>query len=246
MQVQQRTLRLEARDLSPELPLALAELHRELPVGARLALQMGEGGWSRERLCDVVTGAGFDPGRARKAGTGLRLTALRIRSLPDTVNTGMRVLVCGLNPSLVAADAGYGYAGRSNRFWPAALAAGLVTVARDPLHALRADHVGMTDLVKRATPSAAVLTPEEYRLGLGRVRRLVEWLPPGRVLFVGLSGWRAVVNRWALPGWQPFDSEHGLPVPAYLMPSTSGLNARTALAELVGHIEAALAAPPVA
>ena len=51
----------------------------------------------------------------------------------------MRVLVAGLNPSLYTADAGVGYARPGNRFWPAALASGLVTRDRDPMSALR-DH----------------------------------------------------------------------------------------------------------
>ncbi len=50
--------------------------------------------------------------------------------LPDTVGPGMRVLVVGLNPSVLSADAGVGFARPGNRFWPAALASGLVTAAR--------------------------------------------------------------------------------------------------------------------
>jgi TDG/mug DNA glycosylase family protein len=148
----------------------------------------------------------------------------------------MRLLVCGLNPSLVAADAGFGYAGATNRFWPAALASGVVSRARDPFHALAVDRVGMTDLVKRATPRADLLRASEYTGGVHRVRALVEWLRPGAVVFVGLAGWRAAVDRNARPGLQP-DGFAG--VPAYVMPSTSGLNARTSLAELVDHLRRA-------
>ena len=39
----------------------------------------------------------------------------------------MRLFVCGLNPSVYSADAGVGFARPGNRFWPAALAAGIVT-----------------------------------------------------------------------------------------------------------------------
>jgi TDG/mug DNA glycosylase family protein len=94
----------------------------------------------------------------------------------------------------------------------------------------------MTDLVKRATPRAAEIARHEYREGAARVGRLVEWLRPGLVLFVGLEGWRAAFDRSAQVGWQP---ELFGGVPAYLMPSTSGLNARVGLAELVGHMLAA-------
>ena len=59
------------------------------------------------------------------------------------------------------------------------------------------------------------------------------------ICFVGLAGYRAAVDRRAQPGRQP---EPFGGVPAYVMPSTSGLNARTARAELVDHLRAALAA----
>jgi TDG/mug DNA glycosylase family protein len=157
--------------------------------------------------------------------------------LPDFVRAGMKLLVCGLNPSLVAADAGVGFAGPTNRFWSAALEAGVVTRERDPLHALLVDNVGMTDLVKRATPRAADLAAEEYRAGAERVRRLVTWLRPRVVLFVGLTGWRAAIDRSATAGWQP-DGLGG--VPAYVMPSTSGANAHAPRAELIEHLQAAL------
>ncbi len=122
-----------------------------------------------------------------------------------------------------------------NRFWPAAIAAGLVTSARDTRAALAAG-IGMTDLVKRATPRADELTRDEYRAGLARVERMVQWLQPGAVCFVGLAGWRAAVDRKAVAGVQP-DAIGGRP--AYVMPSTSGLNARTPPSELADHLRAA-------
>ena len=103
------------------------------------------------------------------------------RTLADTVGPGMRLLVVGLNPSVYAADAGVGYARPGNRFWPAALRAGLVTRDRDAASALLEHHIGMTDAVKRATSSAAALSVAEYRDGLARVHRLVEWLVPAAV-----------------------------------------------------------------
>ena len=96
----------------------------------------------------------------------------------------------------------------------------------------------MTDLVKRATVGAQELTRDEYRHGAARVERLVRWLRPGAVCFVGLAGWRAAIDRKAQPGVQP-DTFGG--VPAYVMPSTSGLNARVPLDELADHLRAAAA-----
>jgi TDG/mug DNA glycosylase family protein len=150
----------------------------------------------------------------------------------------MRLLVVGLNPSVYAADAGVGYARPGNRFWPAALAAGLVTVDRDPAQALFEHGVGMTDLVKRATTNAASLMPAEYRAGMDRVERLVRWLVPDGVCFVGLTGWRLAVDRRASAGPQPLQLGDR---PVYVMPSTSGANAHSRLDELSAHLRAAMA-----
>lgn len=234
------------------LPAALADLHRALRPGAPFALVMLEGpgdgwrppnddlpgrffaGWSGDRLRDVVVGAGFDPIAVRPDRHKLRVFARRARTLADTVGPGMRVLVCGLNPSVHAADAGVGYAGPGNRFWRAAVEAGLVPRLLDPRGALRAG-VGMTDLAKRATPRAGEVTRDEFEEGARRVERLVSWLEPRAVCFVGLAGYRAAVDRRARRGWQ---ADRFAGVATYVMPSTSGLNAATPYADLVAHLRA--------
>lgn len=237
------------------LPMAMAGLQWAMEVGAPLTMSLwpgeGEGvdeegdlpgrffaGWQPDEIAAVVTGAGFDVQQASLEGESVWVDARRARTLADTVGPDMRVLVCGLNPSLVAADAGFGFAGPTNRFWRAAVESGLVSRPRDPRHALTVDAVGMTDLVKRATPAAAELGRDEYAAGAERVRALVAWLRPRLVLFVGLAGWRAAVDRKARPGPQgePFAG-----APAYVMPSTSGLNAATPYAALVDHMATACA-----
>jgi double-stranded uracil-DNA glycosylase len=221
------------------MPEALARLQLSLPVGANVRCSGPAGPWTDgvPPLAELVGGAGFLVERARRTAGRSVIDARRDRTLPDFVGGGMRMLVCGLNPSLVSADIGFGYAGATNRFWSAVVAAGVVAHPRQPLVALAEDRVGMTDLVKRATPNADSLTAAEYTAGAERLRRLVEWLRPGVVVFVGLAGWRAAVDRRATPGPQP--SPFG-GVPAYVMPSTSGRNARTRPAELIAHFQAAL------
>ncbi|HVL27470.1 MAG TPA: mismatch-specific DNA-glycosylase [Acidimicrobiales bacterium] len=227
--------------IDARLPVALARLHWSTPVGERRTVELDRVEAVPVPAETLLAGAGFAVVDAPTTSAGGRYTVERMRSLPDTVGVGMWALVCGLNPSLVAADAGYGYAGPTNRFWPVAEACGLVTLPRDPLRALLVDGVGMTDLVKRATPAAGELTRDEYRAGAARVEALVSWLRPGAVVFVGLAGWRAAVDPKAGPGWQPdpFGSR-----PAYLMPSTSGLNAATSRAQLEAHLRAAVSSPP--
>ena len=153
----------------------------------------------------------------------------------DLIGQRVRLLFVGINPGLWTAAVNAHFARPGNRFWPAALAAGLVRVDRDPVAAL-ARGMGMTDFAKRATRTAAEVTREEYKSGFARVSDLVAWLAPGAVCFVGLSGWRAVADGTAVAGPQPATLA-GRPV--YVMPSTSGLNARTPLAELAEHLAAA-------
>lgn len=219
------------------LPLELAHLHWRSAPGDHLVVQVRAGGeepgWEPDALADVIVGGGFGLDRLDRRTGRLVARVTRIRSLPDTVGACMTLLVCGLNPSQYAADRGVGFARPGNRFWPAAVEAGVLTRPLEPLHALTAHGVGMTDLVKRATPRADMLSADEYRAGATRVERLVQWLQPRVVCFVGLAGWRAAVDRRAGSGLQPkpFGGR-----PAYVMPSTSGLNAQTSRSHLVQHL----------
>lgn len=225
------------------LPMALAERHHDLAVGSTLQLTIGDESSSdpsMSRLNDLVIGAGFTLERldrpTRPPDRTLVARVTRQQSLPDTVGADMRLLVCGLNPSIHAAEMGVGFGRPGNRFWPAALRVGLVTVDRDPWHALREDGVGMTDLVKRATTRADELASSEYADGVDRLDRICAWLEPRAVCIVGLAGWRTAVDRRAGAGVQS-RALGGRPV--YLMPSTSGLNAHSRLDDLVAHLEAA-------
>ena len=241
-----------------DVPLALADLHAALKFGAIVELHLFEGDeehsesrnddfpgrrfsrWSLQLLREVLEGAGFETENIQTHRGVLLVSARRAHTLADTVGADMRLLVCGLNPSLRSAEVGIGFASAGNRFWPAAIAAGVLSADRDPLHALREHGVGMTDLVKRPSRRAGEISALEFRRGLRRLETLVSWLNPAVVCFVGLTGWRAAVDRRAAPGAQ-HRRLGGRPV--YLMPSTSGLNARYSLEELTDHLRRAVELP---
>jgi TDG/mug DNA glycosylase family protein len=245
------------------LPGALADIQRALEVGGRfdLALFRGEEQrvyeqvspsdddfpgrlftwWEPDPLRHLLVGAGFGVVGLRATDRRINVVAERLRTLPDVVGPGMRPLVCGLNPSLYSADRGVGYARPGNRFWPAAIAAGIASKDRDPVHALRHHGTGFTDLVKRATVGAAELTRDEYAAGLARLDHLCALLRPRAVAFCGLTGWRSAVDRHATAGWQP---RRVGGVPAYVLPNPSGLNAHATPATLAEHLrQASLGAP---
>ncbi|HSP97740.1 MAG TPA: methyltransferase domain-containing protein [Candidatus Dormibacteraeota bacterium] len=194
------------------------------------------------RATALLVGAGFTAVRARPLPDDfwLELTARRARTLPDFVRPGLRLLICGLNPSLYSADAGLPFARLGNRFWPAATAAGLVTRPRDVRAALRRG-VGFTDLVKRASAGAGALSAREYARGVERIATLARLYRPRAICFVGLDGWRAAVDRRAQPGWIAGGFAG---VDAYLMPSTSGRNAAASLPVLVEHLRRARTGNP--
>jgi TDG/mug DNA glycosylase family protein len=241
------------------VPLALWDLHRCLRPGAPIELRLFEGDqeygpfanddfpdrrfslWPTDLLTAVLEGAGFEDviisSVARRDPT-LVVRARRAQTIADTVGPGMRLLCVGLNPSPLAAERGIGFVRPGNRFWPAAIQAGIVSVDRDPRHALVHHGIGMTDLVKRPTRTAAELTTGDYQHGMDRLRLLCDWLRPAAVCIVGLAGWRAAVDPHATAGWQQQRLGES---PVYVMPNPSGLNAHATVESLAEHLAAAAA-----
>lgn len=217
-----------ARLTAEAVPASLAQWHRDHAVGDEIVVR---GHWHGPLPFETIAGgAGCS---VVDAVTGLgqaRWTLRRERTLPDLIGPRLRVVMVGLNPSLVAADAGVGFVGATNRFWPAALEAGLVPLDRDPWAAFTRSAVGFTDLVKRASPRANELTTEEFRAGAVRIRALVEWFAPKVVCFAGVTGYRKAFDRTAELGLQPALIGETL---IYLMLNPSGANAHASRADLV-------------
>ena len=94
------------------------------------------------------------------------LAAARNRTIPDVLpppGAPLRVLFCGINPSLYSAATGCHFARPGNRFWPALHLSGFTPRRLDPAeqHLLPAYGLGITNLVARATAQAAELDAAE-------------------------------------------------------------------------------------
>ena len=155
----------------------------------------------------------------------------RIRTLPDLLGPGVRLLFVGYNPSVRSALLGHYYAGRNNRFWELLAAGGLtprrLAFTEDAL--LPGLGIGITDLVKRPTRAAHDVTPAEYRVGAARIRGLVERLRPAVVAYNG----KGVYLRAAGVARAPWGLQESRIVPGvadFVVPSPSGL-ARIPFAE---------------
>ena len=140
---------------------------------------------------------------------------------------------------MLSADAGISFARPGNRFWPAALASGLVTRTHDPFHALPRRPVGMTNLVRRATDGRRASSPRtEYVDGTARLERS-SLAAAACVCFVGVTGYRVAIDKRASSAGsrEPFGG-----APTYVMPNTSGLNAHAKPADFAEHLRAVAAA----
>lgn len=154
------------------------------------------------------------------------------RTVPDLVAPGLRVLLCGINPGLMSAAIGHHFGNPANRLWPALHLAGFTPSRLHPResHELLSYGIGITNLVARATATAAELSAAEIRAGVGPLTSLVETYRPAWVAFLGLTSYRTAFGRpKAEVGPQP---DHLAGARGWLLPNTSGLNAHYQLADL--------------
>jgi TDG/mug DNA glycosylase family protein len=145
----------------------------------------------------------------------------------------LRVLFCGINPSLISAATGHHFARPGNRFWRTLHEAGFTRRRLAPAeqHLLLGHGIGLTNLVARATASAAELSPGELAAGRRRLEAKVRRLRPGVVAMLGIGAYRQGFGQArAVLGRQP----EGLAgADLWVLPNPSGLNAHYPLRDLV-------------
>ena len=159
-------------------------------------------------------------------------------TVPDLVAPGLRVLLVGINPGLMSAAIGHHFGNPANRLWPALHLAGFTPRRLHPTesHELLGYGVGITNLVARATATAAELSPAEIRAGVEPLARLVATYAPRYVAFLGLTSYRTAFRRPdAAIGERP-ETLAGAHV--WLLPNTSGLNAHYQLPDLAAAFKA--------
>lgn len=157
--------------------------------------------------------------------TKQELLAAAGKTLPDVIARELRVLFCGINPGLYTAAVGHHFARPGNRFWPALYRSGFTDRLLSPFeeNQLLDLGYGITNLVARATASAAELANDEYLRGAEILQEKVEYYRPRFVAFIGIGAYRAAFARPdAVVGRQQEKLGAAL---VWALPSTSGLNA---------------------
>ncbi|MFF4083888.1 G/U mismatch-specific DNA glycosylase [Streptomyces sp. NPDC001777] len=171
------------------------------------------------------------------------LRAARDHTVPDVVAGGLRVLFCGINPSLTTGATGHHFAHPGNRFWPVLHRSGFTPRQLKPAEQaeLLRHGLGITNVVARATARADELSAEEFREGGRILAAKVEQLRPQWLAIVGVTAYRtAFSRRTARIG--PQDHTIG-GARVWALPNPSGLNAHwttLTMAEEYAHLRAAV------
>ncbi|QKT04954.1 G/U mismatch-specific DNA glycosylase [Ectothiorhodospiraceae bacterium 2226] len=153
--------------------------------------------------------------------------------MPDVIAPDLKVLFCGINPSLYTAAVGHHFARPGNRFWPALHGAGFTPRLLSPYEEaeLLEYGYGVTNVVPRATAAATELTRADYEQAAARLRALVRRYRPCILAVLGIGAYRQAFGQpKARLGRQPQDLE-GAEV--WVLPNPSGLNANHQLPDLV-------------
>lgn len=143
------------------------------------------------------------------------------------------LLLCGINPGLYSGATGHHFARPGNRFWPTLHLSGLTPrrLAPHEQGELLRYGIGITNVVRRATSSAAALTAEEFEAGGEALHAKILRYRPRMLAVLGVSAFRiAFGDPRATVG--PRDDTIG-DARLWVLPNPSGLNAHYQLPRLI-------------
>ncbi|HEV2088247.1 MAG TPA: G/U mismatch-specific DNA glycosylase [Cryptosporangiaceae bacterium] len=170
--------------------------------------------------------------------TRQQLAAAAGATVPDLIGPDLKVLFCGINPGLYSGAVRHHFARPGNRFWKALHLAGFTDRLLSPFEeaALLPAGLGITNLVERATATAAELSAEEIRAGAARLERKIGRHRPRFVAFLGMQAYRTSFGR-PKAGIGPQPEAIG-DTRLWLLPNPSGLQAHYQLPDLVAAFQA--------
>ena len=170
--------------------------------------------------------------RSARKPTPEELQAAAGRTVPDVIAPGLRVLFCGINPGLYTAAVGHHFARPGNRFWRVLHQAGFTDRLLQPHEQgeLLRHGWGITNVVDRATATAAELSAEELAEGGRRLTEKVRRFSPAWLAVLGIGAWRTAFGR-PKAGLGPQDETIGS-TRIWILPNPSGLNAHYKPADL--------------
>jgi mismatch-specific thymine-DNA glycosylase len=146
-----------------------------------------------------------------------------MRTLPDYLRKGMKMILIGSNPGDRSARVGHYYAGRNNPFWPVMFDSGVIPepIGYEDDRRMLEFGIGMTDLVKRPTRTVEELERQEFAEGRVLLAQKLEEMRPRVVAFNGKLVYEKFMGRPCKLGLQK-DTLYGARV--FVLPLTNGTN----------------------
>lgn len=164
-------------------------------------------------------------GQTHRRPTRAELLAAAGRTVRDVIKPHLQVLFAGINPGLYSGAVGHHFARPGNRFWPALYAAGFTPrlLAPHEEHELLSLGYGVTNIVARATATAAELSAHELAHGGRALTAKVNRNRPRVLAVLGVTAYRTAFGlREAVIGRQ---LETIGDTVLWILPNPSGLNA---------------------
>lgn len=127
-----------------------------------------------------------------------------MKTLPDYLRKGMKLVIVGCNPSESSVRTGHYYSGRNNVFWPVMFKSKVVP---EPLEygddrRIIEFGIGLTDLVKRPTRAIEELTREDFAEGRIVLSQKLEEFTPRVIAFNGKMVYEQFAQRKCKYGLQ--------------------------------------------
>lgn len=179
----------------------------------------------------------------RKRPTKEELVAAEGQPVPDLLAPGLKVVFCGINPSVYSAVVGHHFARPGNRFWPTLHAAGFTHRLFSPYEdeeLLRLGY-GLTNVASPATVAAADLSPVQLSEGGRQLEAKMRQFHPQWLAILGISVYRTVFAQPKATLGPQQETIGGVSV--WVLPNPSGLNAHYTpkhLAQLFGDLRRAV------
>jgi len=168
----------------------------------------------------------------RHRPTRAELQAAAGKTVADVIVPRLKLLFCGINPSLYTAAIGHHFGRPGNRFWPTLQLARFTPRLLSPYEEreLLQYGYGITNVVARATAGAAELTAAELSAGGRHLVEKIAAYQPRFLAVLGIGAYRSAFGKPdAVLGRQPTPIAQSV---VWVLPNPSGLNAHYGLQDL--------------
>ncbi|MEM9162329.1 MAG: G/U mismatch-specific DNA glycosylase [Cyanobacteria bacterium P01_F01_bin.4] len=153
-------------------------------------------------------------------------------TMPDIIGPNLKILFCGINPSLYSVAVGHHFARPGNRFWKALHGAGFTPQVYSPAadKGLLALGYGVTNVAWRATARADELSKAELLEGYQLLIEKVQTYQPFCLAVLGISAYRVAFQQPKARIGEQTLNWHGTRL--WALPNPSGLNAHYQVGDL--------------